>query len=230
MAEYTTQAPPPDRGLTAPARLAYPSARRRTGRRNLRKVPVNAALVETFLQAHAAVGGKPCVVRSFEEAAIQVTAILREAGAARVALAALEPALEEAIAKTAAAEGLEVLRPPYDPAGLPESLDGVHAGVTGCAFAIAETGTLAEIAVDDAVRLVSGLPRIHIGIAHARELVPTLRGAAARLRAIFEEHPRNLAISFISGPSRTGDIEMILTLGVHGPEQAHALLLAEQGP
>ena len=52
-----------------------------------------------------------------------------------------------------------------------------------------------------------------------------LEDAAPRLRALFQENPRNCVVSFISGPSRTGDIEMILTLGVHGPETAHAIIV-----
>ena len=49
--------------------------------------------------------------------------------------------------------------------------------------------------------------------------------AAARLRTFFDQNPTNATVSFISGPSRTGDIHMRLTLGVHGPETTHAVVV-----
>lgn len=106
-------------------------------------------------------------------------------------------------------------------------LDKTPIGVTAAAFAIAQTGTLAELVRDDSHRLVSALPRTHIGVVYARDIVDTLRGSAQRLREVMAEGHPNVAVSFISGPSRTGDIEMILTLGVHGPEIAHAVIIAE---
>jgi L-lactate dehydrogenase complex protein LldG len=120
---------------------------------------------------------------------------------------------------------LEILRPPYDGASLPGAIDRAQVGSTGMAFAIAETGTLCEVSRNDATRLCSGLPRTHVGVVSAREIVPTLRDGSARLRKIFADNPTDCVASFLSGPSRTGDIELRLTLGVHGPEDVHALLL-----
>ena len=119
-------------------------------------------------------------------------------------------------------ESIRVLEPPYPAKGLPELLDAAQVGITGVDWGIAETSTLVEVCTDDAVRLVSGLPRTHIGILRASALVEKFTDAAAPLH-----HPENCSISFISGPSRTGDIEMILTLGVHGPERAHAIIIED---
>jgi len=121
--------------------------------------------------------------------------------------------------------GLQLLRPPYAAAELPGAIDRAQVGSTGMEFAIAETGTLVEISRNDATRLCSGLPRTHIGVVSAKEIVPTLRDASPRLRNIFAANPTDVVASFLSGPSRTGDIELRLTLGVHGPEDVHALLL-----
>ena len=84
-----------------------------------------------------------------------------------------------------------------------------------------------EVATNDAVRLVSALPRTYIGVLRQRDIVDRYADAAARVRSIVALHDRHLVISFISGPSRTGDIELKLTLGVHGPEQAHAVIINE---
>jgi L-lactate dehydrogenase complex protein LldG len=84
-----------------------------------------------------------------------------------------------------------------------------------------------EFATDDALRLVSALPRIHVGIFRAYDLLATHKEAAAPIREFFIENTQNATATFISGPSRTGDIEMRLTLGVHGPEVAHAVVLGQ---
>jgi L-lactate dehydrogenase complex protein LldG len=110
---------------------------------------------------------------------------------------------------------------------MPDAIAAAEVGITGIAFGIAQTGTLVEVSTNDAVRLVSALPRTYIGVLRRRDIVDRYTDAAARVRSIVALHDRHLVISFISGPSRTGDIELKLTLGVHGPEQAHAVIINE---
>jgi len=186
---------------------------------------LSKTLANTFKAAFEAVSGHAYLVRTQAEVCDLILKIAQDAGAKKVALAELpEEVMDEAAAKCAGA-GMTVLRPPYSSeTGLAE-IDQVEVGVTGARFGIAETGTLAEVVFDDTSRLVSSLPRTHIGIVHANDLVDTLRGSAARMTELYKEHPENIMVSYISGPSRTGDIEMILTLGVHGPEYAHAILI-----
>jgi len=121
-----------------------------------------------------------------------------------------------------------VLKEPYAAQGLPDAIDSAQVGVTGIAFAIAQSGTLVEVAVNDAVRLVSALPRTYIGVVRKSTILDRFDEAAAEVRRISARHDGNLTISFISGPSRTGDIEMKLTLGVHGPEKAHAVIIDDR--
>lgn len=180
-------------------------------------------LVETFKTAFEAVSGHAYIVRTEAEAADIIATIVREANATRIAFAELPGALIDAA--VAQCTGVEVLRPPFPADTALQDIDQVQVGITGANFGIAETGTLAEVVFEDASRLVSSLPRTYIGIVHARDLEPTLRGCGARMTALLQEHPENIMISYISGPSRTGDIEMILTLGVHGPEHAHAIIV-----
>lgn len=87
-------------------------------------------------------------------------------------------------------------------------------GISQMDWAMANTGTLVQRA--DAVdkRLVSTLPPLHIAIVSTSALVPDLPSLLNRI------DPRNSAyLSFITGPSRTADIERVLTIGVHGPER-----------
>lgn len=156
-------------------------------------------------------------------AAETIGAILRSADAGCVALAGLTDSLGTAIQKRC--KGVTVLREPYAARDLPAAIDAADVGVTGITFAIAQTGTLVEISTDDAVRLASSLPRTHIGVVRKQDIIDRYDDAASRIREIVARYDRHLVISFISGPSRTGDIELKLTLGVHGPEQVHAVIV-----
>jgi len=87
-------------------------------------------------------------------------------------------------------------------------------GISQVDWAIANTGTIAQDAVAVDKRLVSTLPIIHIALVGTDTLVPDL---AAVLK---KADPRCINyISMITGPSRTADIERVLTIGVHGPER-----------
>lgn len=184
---------------------------------------MSESLAKTFMAAFEAVSGHAYVVQSEAEAADIIANVVRESEAKRIAFSELPDALiDDAVSKC---DGVVVLRPPYASDTAINELDQVQVGVTGAEFGIAETGTLAEVVFDDASRLVSSLPTTHIGVVHAKDLVDTLRGSADRMTQLYKDNPENIMISYISGPSRTGDIEMILTLGVHGPEHAHAILI-----
>jgi L-lactate dehydrogenase complex protein LldG len=181
--------------------------------------------VQQFKQKYETLAGSVHLVASATEAAEKVLSILRGAGAHRVALGQLPEDFRHPLAQRCAQAGLDVMMWPFDSAELPQALDSVQAGVSWAAFAIAETGSLVEFTTDDAVRLVSALPRVHVGVFRTTDLLGTLEEAAPRIRNFYAENPRNGTVSFISGPSRTGDIEMRLTLGVHGPADTHAVVI-----
>jgi L-lactate dehydrogenase complex protein LldG len=87
------------------------------------------------------------------------------------------------------------------------------AGITEMEFAVAETGSCVEN--DDQVekRLCSALPPVHFGLLKTEKVIATIPDAFAIFSKIFDRG----YISFITGPSRTADIERVLTIGVHGP-------------
>jgi len=97
-------------------------------------------------------------------------------------------------------------------------------GVTGCFCAIAETGTLMLLSGPDTPPGASLLPETHIAIVNSNRIVRGMEDAWELLRA---ERPGALprAINFVSGPSRTADIEQTVTLGAHGPYRVHIILL-----
>ena len=105
------------------------------------------------------------------------------------------------------------------------AVDADRVGITGCFCAVAETGTLVLLSGAETPATVSLLPETHIALVDTARLVATMEDAFALLRAERSEVPR--AINFISGPSRTGDIEQTIVLGAHGPCRVHLVLVGE---
>ena len=97
-------------------------------------------------------------------------------------------------------------------------------GITGIFAAIAETGTLLTLSGPETPATASLLPETHIAIVPASRIVHGMEEAWQLLRAERGVPPR--AVNFISGPSRTADIEQTVTLGAHGPYRVHILLVA----
>jgi L-lactate dehydrogenase complex protein LldG len=95
-------------------------------------------------------------------------------------------------------------------------------GITGAFCAIAETGTLMTLSGGETPGSVSLLPETHIAIVNASCVLPSMEDAWARVRA---EGPLPRAVNFISGPSRTADIEQTVTLGAHGPYRVHIIVV-----
>ncbi|MBV8465433.1 MAG: LUD domain-containing protein [Burkholderiales bacterium] len=96
-------------------------------------------------------------------------------------------------------------------------------GLTGCFAAIAETGTLMLCSSATTPAITSLLPETHIAVVMASQIVRTMEEGFQRLQTTLGRPPR--AVNFVSGPSRTGDIEQTMTLGAHGPYRVHLLLV-----
>lgn len=97
-------------------------------------------------------------------------------------------------------------------------------GVTGAFCAIAETGTLMLLSGPQTPAATSLLPETHIAILHLGRIVPGMEDAWALARVERGQLPR--AVNFVSGPSRTADIEQTINLGAHGPYRVHIVIVA----
>jgi L-lactate dehydrogenase complex protein LldG len=97
-------------------------------------------------------------------------------------------------------------------------------GITGCFAAIAETGTLAMLSGPDTPASMALLPETHIAVVPESRILAHMEDVFALLRHERGAPPR--ALNFISGPSRTADIEQTLVIGAHGPYRVHLILLA----
>jgi L-lactate dehydrogenase complex protein LldF len=105
-----------------------------------------------------------------------------------------------------------------------DDLETCSVGLTGCEALIAQTGSVLVSARDSGGRALSVLPPHHVVIARRSEMVSDLSAAFERVREKFQGNLPGY-LSFITGCSRTGDIERILVLGAHGPKKLTILLL-----
>jgi L-lactate dehydrogenase complex protein LldG len=99
--------------------------------------------------------------------------------------------------------------------------------ISGADAGIAESGTLVLRSGSGRGRLASLIAPVHIAVLRHAQIV---RGLGAALALLQQQHGRDLFVgssnlTLISGPSRTGDIELTLTLGVHGPREIHVVLI-----
>lgn len=96
-------------------------------------------------------------------------------------------------------------------------------GVSGVFCALAETGTLMLCSGPDTPASVSLLPETHIAVVPVARIVATMEDGWELARAELGQLPR--AVNFISGPSRTADIEQTIVLGAHGPYRVHVVVV-----
>lgn len=124
-----------------------------------------------------------------------------------------------AVARAVAEAGCEV-----DTECRPAAAQGAEAGVSGVNFAIADTGTLVLDSTREAIRLATTLPPRQFALLDPGKIVADGLAAVEPLRRLHLRDERNY-IAYITGPSRTADIERVLTIGVHGPKELSILLV-----
>lgn len=98
------------------------------------------------------------------------------------------------------------------------------AGVTFCNFCLADSGTVVLNSTDEEIRLATTLPEIHFILVDPATI---LKDNLAAVQPMTDFHQGNdpKFIAYITGPSRTADIERVLTIGCHGPREVHILLV-----
>jgi len=166
----------------------------------------------------ASVGGRVEVARDARVAAALLRDIVAEKGARTVAVS------DAALARELAA-GLDGVD------GVAVACDAERAflleadlGLSCAQWGIAETGTLVLESERERNRLVSLVPPVHVAVLQAGAILATLGDALAAVRRPEHGAPSR-AVTFITGPSRTGDIELTLVVGVHGPKELVVIVI-----
>ncbi len=112
--------------------------------------------------------------------------------------------------------------------GRAEAGDAVS--LTPAFAAIAETGTLMLISGAETPTSLNFLPDTHIVVVAARQVVASYEEGFDLLRAAAAEKGWPRTVNFVTGPSRTADIEQTIELGAHGPRRLHIILVGEREP
>ena len=169
-------------------------------------------LIENFRQNLEFVGGNFSLVTGETEAAEVLFSIIKEKAANKIAVS--DSPLVKKIVGFVKTDAEFIENAPSD------MLFETDLGVTGAQWAIAETGTLVLESESERHRLTSLVPPVHVCVLEAGNIRQTLGEVLEVLQTRLSR-----TITFITGASRTSDIELTLAIGVHGPGELHVILI-----
>ncbi len=161
-------------------------------------------------QFQAAAESSGAVVRRFSSLA-DAAAHIREIAGSIVAASELPEDIRQALSPLTFAA--------------PEEYRDIRNCVSFARAGIADTGSLLLELSDHIERSATALPPVHLVLLRASAIVSDLAALSGTLATLLAASPHSY-LSLITGPSRTADIERVLTIGVHGPKELHILILA----
>jgi len=177
-------------------------------------------MIATLKEKAAAVQVVVTEIQDLHEAFNYAIDLTRKQGGAAMAAPGWDDASLAALRTGCAQAGLALLAE-----NLREHLAEIHTGLTWADWGIAETGTLVLDSSSEDLRLASMLSETHVAVLPTSKVLATAGDLEEEMKRLMQSPPNYLA--FITGASRTADIERVLTLGVHGPLELHLLLLKD---
>jgi L-lactate dehydrogenase complex protein LldG len=189
-----------------------------------------ADLVTRFIGSSKDLHVEARLVKSEQETTDALKAILGKAGARSVVVAGIPARYVQAVRQALVevrADFVEDMNRRGQPKEAVAVLEKADVGVTWAVNGVALEGALLEVVYDDTAKLASSLPIVHVALLESSSILADLASAMQVVGRLVKEAPpeKKPIISFISGPSKTGDIEMRLLYGVHGPHTVHAIIL-----
>lgn len=182
-------------------------------------------LQERFTAAFEKVGGKVSTARNDSEIAERILQISTLENAKRMilwnhpGLTALSPLLDLDTRFQVSWNHDE-----FSKTQMVEAMENVEIGITWTDYAVAETGPLVLLSAPGRSRSVSLLPDVHIAILPMDMLYDTRAEVFKLLTPLMKQHR---SVTLISGPSKTGDIDGKLNVGVHGPKKVFVIIKEE---
>lgn len=198
----------------APARRKEVEARIAAREAHVRP-PVEGDLAARFAEKAVLAASTLAAVEGIDHVSKAVADYLDEHGLGREIVATSDPLLQQ----IRWSNEFAVARRAADPDD--------RVSVTGAFAGVAETGTLVFVSDRPTPTTLNFLPETQVAVLARDRLVAHLEDVWARLRAERAGPPRT--VNFITGPSRTGDIELQLELGAHGPRRLHVILVDARG-
>jgi L-lactate dehydrogenase complex protein LldG len=184
--------------------------------------PVDA--LETLVQKLQATGMGVHQINGAEAAVEHALTLVKQSGADRLGVSDLGPELNKFLQDAAKSQDVEVVSA-GDDRGKAQSMDLLSAGLTRAELAVAQVGALVQVARPGGGRLLSLMPPLHIALLHSGDVLPTMADVPIALHDP-KRFPEGMppAVSLIGGPSKTGDIEAVIVLGVHGPGRVEVVI------
>jgi L-lactate utilization protein LutC len=176
-----------------------------------------------FRDECTAAGGHVHLVADYDAARMVVIDLLRLRSIRRVYVGQSDVLTALHVLEPLRASGVEVVSVGTAEAEQRGTIFQAEAGLSDVDYLIAETGSAILMSRPEQPRLLSLLPPLHIAVAERRQLLPDLFDLFALLDSRREELAA--CVSIVTGPSKTGDIELRLVTGVHGPGEIHVLIL-----
>ncbi len=176
-------------------------------------------------------GWKVHRARDGEEAIGRVTAIVAAGQVKRVVRSTQEVFQQAPFHQALTDAGVQVVavarNESQDRETLRRDIIAADVGITGADYAVAETGSVVVMPRAGLSRLVSLVPPMHIALVRPEDVVESLDDVFLLRRLEFHRKGGDMGsyLNFITGPSRTADIEQTLVVGVHGPREVHLVLL-----
>ena len=172
---------------------------------------VNGSYWDEFVRNAEAASAEVLRVADMAEAGQALRRLAEEVGAARIVAVggAEDPALQQVYAGLAQ-DGRAVYTDKFD---IAEQAPTADMGISTAEFGIGETGSVCVDTYSYEARVVGMLPPVHVVFLNPVHTVKNVRTAFQVIRRVFDRG----YMGFITGPSRTADIERVLSLGVHGP-------------
>lgn len=181
--------------------------------------PSTQELLTRFAKELAEVDGELIHAANMDEARGKLLELLQNGGYGQVAIGD-RPLCRDL---TAGLQQTEVLTPPENPA--PADLANVPVGLLEADYLLADTGSAMVACNTPCDRLLCYLPPVCVVAARVRQMREHMPAAWEEIAAAAAEGDRRGEFVFITGPSRTADIEKILILGVHGPKRLIMLVI-----
>ncbi|PYV86306.1 MAG: hypothetical protein DMG05_20130 [Acidobacteria bacterium] len=194
---------------------------------------IHDSLVDRFKKEFELVSGEATVCTSIEAAFKSVRQLVLSSGFGKVAVSKHDLCRRLKLLERLPVELPEVQfisetidsENAFERERLTERLSEVQLSITGVEYLIADTGTLVTIANPQASRQISLLPTAHLALAKAKQIYPNMAELFLQIQEKYGDNLPGSALTLITGPSRTADIEKVLIKGVHGPTRLFAILL-----
>ena len=147
--------------------------------------------------------------------------VTKKQGGQTVVAAGLEAEDQALLKKQCETANLTLLDFPLRP-----QADKIHTALTPVDWGIAETGTLVLDSTSEDIRIATMLAETHVAVLPASKIKPDSMSLENELNAALKRDAP-IYYAFITGASRTADIERVLAVGVHGPKELHILIMEE---